>query len=114
MAVAGRLSFAYPRWHVDPAAAWQWAFPVAAARVVAGLWAARRRIGRGPVVGVLFFAGTLAPALGFFHVLYQRYSFVADHFQYLAGVGLVVVASAAVARTRVPWAAKAVRWRRRP
>ena len=100
------LSFAYPRWHVDPAVAWQWAFPAAFAGVVVALWAARRRIGRGPLAGVLFFAGTLVPALGFFHVLYQRYTFVADHFQYLAGVGLVAVATGAVARSPVPKAAQ--------
>jgi Flp pilus assembly protein TadD len=93
------LSFAYPRWHVDPAVAWQWAYPAAAVAVVAALWAARRRPGRGPLVGVLFFAGTLAPALGFFHVLYQRYSFVADHFQYLAGLGLIAIATGWIART---------------
>ena len=90
------LSFVYPRWHVDPSRPWQWAFPTAVAAVVVGLWFARRRLSRGPLVGVLFFCGTLAPALGFFHVLYQRYSFVADHFQYLAGVGLIAVATAAL------------------
>ena len=40
--------------------------------------------GRGPLVAVLFFAGTLVPALGFINVFPMRYSFVADHFQYLA------------------------------
>ncbi len=96
------LSFAYPRWTVDPGALWQWAYPATAVAVVVGLWLARRRVGRGPLVGVLFFTGTLAPALGFFHVLYQRYSFVADHFQYLAGLGLIAGATAAVARLRLP------------
>ena len=102
LAWPARLSFFYPRWHVDPAVAWQWAYPLAAAAVIGTLWATRRRLGRGPLVGVLFFAGTLVPALGFFHVLFQRYSFVADHLQYLAGVGLIVIASAAVARAPVP------------
>jgi Tfp pilus assembly protein PilF len=96
------LSFAYPRWHVDPAVAWQWIFPVTAIGVVGTLWTLRDRIGRGPVVGVLFFAGTLAPALGFFRVLYQRFTFVSDHFQYLAGIGLIAVATAAVARLGIP------------
>ena len=102
LAWPARLSFAYPRWHVDPAIGWQWLFPAAAVGVIVALWAARRRIGRGPLVGVLFFAGTLVPALGFFHVLYQRYSFVADHFQYLAGIGLIAVASGGAARLAVP------------
>ena len=38
----------------------------------------------------LFFAGTLFPALGFFNVFPFLYSSVADHFQYLAGIGVLV------------------------
>ncbi len=86
------LVFAYPRWEVDAGHWWQCGFPVAAAGSVAALWLARRRLGRGPLVGALFFCGTLFPALGFFDVLPMRYSFVADHFQYLACVGLIVPA----------------------
>jgi tetratricopeptide (TPR) repeat protein len=33
----------------------------------------------------------LLPVLGFFDVYYFRYSFVADHFQYLASVGLIAL-----------------------
>jgi tetratricopeptide (TPR) repeat protein len=66
--------------------------------VTAGLWLARRRIGRGPLVAVLGFAGTLVPALGFFDVYPFRYSFVADHFQYLASVPLIALAAAGLAR----------------
>ena len=42
---------------------------------------------------MLFFIGTLLPALGFFNLYPMRYSFVADHFQYLASIGLIVPAS---------------------
>ncbi len=89
------LIFNYPRWDVDPAAPWQWPFPLLTAAVVAVLFFGRRRLGRGPLVAVLFFAGTLFPALGFFDVYPMRYSFVADHFQYLASLGLMVAAVAA-------------------
>jgi tetratricopeptide (TPR) repeat protein len=41
----------------------------------------------------LFFLVTLAPALGFVNVFPFRYSFVADHFQYLAGLGVMVAAA---------------------
>ncbi|MHC4218863.1 MAG: tetratricopeptide repeat protein, partial [Planctomycetota bacterium] len=85
------LMFVYPRWEIDAGVWWQYLFPIAAAAVVAGLWLARSRIGRGPLVAVLFFAGTLFPALGFFDVYPMRYSFVADHFQYLASLGLVAL-----------------------
>ena len=55
------------------------------------MWLGRHRLGRGPVVAALFFAGTLGPALGFINVYPMRYSFVADHFQYLAGAGLMAL-----------------------
>jgi tetratricopeptide (TPR) repeat protein len=58
--------------------------------VVVSLFAMRRKIGRGPVVTVLLFAGTLFPALGFINVFPMRYSYVADHFQYLACAALIV------------------------
>jgi hypothetical protein len=44
---------------------------------------------RGALVGLLFFAGTLLPALGFFNAYPFRFSYVADHFQYLARASLV-------------------------
>jgi tetratricopeptide (TPR) repeat protein len=85
-------SFIYPRWTIDSFVWWQPLFPVAAIACISGLWLTRHRIGRGPLVAVLFFAGTLVPALGFFDVYPFRYSFVADHFQYLASLGLIVLA----------------------
>jgi Flp pilus assembly protein TadD len=85
------LAFIYPRWIIDATVWWQYLFPIAAVAVVAGLFLARKRIGRGPLVAVLFFAGTLVPALGFFNVYPHIYSFVADHFQYLASIGLIAL-----------------------
>ncbi|MFO8008889.1 MAG: tetratricopeptide repeat protein [Candidatus Brocadiia bacterium] len=96
LAWPAELTFTYPRWEVNPAVWWQYAFPASAVACVVALALARRRIGRGPLVGVLFFAGTLVPALGFFDVYPMRFSFVADHFQYLASLGLIALAVAAV------------------
>ena len=58
---------------------------------MACLWRARRRLGRGPLAGVLFFALTLSPTLGFASFRYMQFSFVADRYQYLALVGLAAV-----------------------
>jgi Flp pilus assembly protein TadD len=92
------LTFMYPRWEID-GYAWQaYVFPVAAILILGVAWLLRSRIGRGPVVAGLFFAGTLVPALGFFNIYPMRYSFVADHFQYLASVGLIVLGVALVIR----------------
>jgi len=46
---------------------------------------------------MLFFAGTLFPALGFIDVYPMRFSFVADHFQYLASLGPIALAAAGAA-----------------
>jgi tetratricopeptide (TPR) repeat protein len=88
------LLFIYPRWEVNATQVWQFLFPLAALLLLLGLWALRHRIGYGPLVALLFFAGTLFPALGFFDVFPFRYSFVADHFQYLAGIGPLVLLAA--------------------
>lgn len=83
------LIFSYPRWNIDPGEWWQYLFPAGLAAVALGLGLiARRR--RGPLAAFLIFTGTLFPALGFFDVYPFRYSYVADHFQYLASLGLIV------------------------
>ena len=56
---------------------------------------ARRR--RGPLAAWLFFVGSLFPALGFFNVFPFLFSYVADHFQYLASIGIITAASAGAA-----------------
>ena len=86
-----QLAFNYVRWAIDAADVAQWLFPVAAAVVVAASFVARTRIGRGPSAAILFFIGTLTPALGFFDVYPMRYSFVADHFPYVASVGVIAL-----------------------
>jgi tetratricopeptide (TPR) repeat protein len=96
------LTYIYPRWQVNAGVWWQWLFPTAVLAVMGLLWGLRRRLGRGPLVAVLFFAGTLLPALGFSNIYFMRYSLVADHFQYLAGTGLIVLAAAGLANGRRP------------
>ncbi|MCC7409245.1 MAG: tetratricopeptide repeat protein [Phycisphaeraceae bacterium] len=83
------LTFMYPQWRIDPAAVWQYAFPAGAVLTLVLLWALRPRIGRGPAAAAGFYVLTLFPALGFINVYPMRYSFVADHFSYLACIGLM-------------------------
>jgi tetratricopeptide (TPR) repeat protein len=98
LAWPAHLTFIYPRWDIDPATGWQWLFPAGVLVVMAALWLARRILGGGALAAVLVFAGTLAPALGLFNVYPMRYSYVADHFQYLATIALLALAAAACAR----------------
>jgi tetratricopeptide (TPR) repeat protein len=99
------LAFIYPKWTVDAGEAWQWLFSLGAVALVAGLWAVRRRT-RGPLAAVLFFGGSLFPTLGFFNVYAFLYSYVADHWQYLPSIGLMVLGAAALTR----WLAGAAPW----
>lgn len=92
------LVFVYPRWTVDPGAAAAWGGTAAALALAAGLFVYRGKLGRGPCVAFAMFVVTLAPALGFFNVYPMRYSFVADHFQYLASIGPIALAAALGAR----------------
>ncbi len=102
------LIFIYPRWTLNPALWWQWLFPALAVAAAAGLFLLRRHIGRGPVVAACFFAGTLTPALGFFNIFPMRYSYVADHFQYLACIGVLVPLAWLCARFGPRWLAAAL------
>ncbi|WP_319526496.1 tetratricopeptide repeat protein [uncultured Desulfosarcina sp.] len=104
----GELVFNYPRWSVDSGAWWQYFFPVAVISVTVFLWFMRRRWGRGPLTAFLFFCGTLFPALGFIDVYPFRYSFVADHFQYHASIGLIAAAVVAGGRLIGSWPVRRV------
>ena len=88
------LIFNYPRWQIDAGVWWQYLFPGALFALISTLWLLRNRIGRGCLVATLYFVGTLFPALGFVNVYPMRFSFVADHFQYLASIGIIVLFSA--------------------
>jgi protein O-mannosyl-transferase len=89
------LIFSYPRWQIDAKDWVQFLFP--AAWIAAGilLWRLAPRY-RGPLAAFLIFTGMLFPVLGFLNVYPFRYSFVADHFQYLASLALIIPASSAI------------------
>ena len=90
------LVFIYPRWHVSGAVWWQYVYPATAIGMLAILCAIRRRW-RAPLAAALFFVGTLVPVLGFFNVYPFAFSFVADHFQYLASLGVIALGAAGAA-----------------
>jgi protein O-mannosyl-transferase len=90
------LIFIYPRWHVSQTVGWQYLFPITALLVSVGLWWLSRW-NRGPLAAWLFFVGTLFPVLGFINVYPFCFSFVADHFQYLASIGPITLAAAGIA-----------------
>ncbi len=82
------LAFSYGLWELEPKALGSWV-PLAAAGLI-GLWlAASRR--RDAALALAFYAATIAPVLGFIKIYTHRYSYVADHYQYLASLGLILL-----------------------
>jgi len=78
-----KLTFIYPRWQIHAGVWWQCLFLLALMLLLGFIWALRKR-NPGPLAAALIFLGLLFPALGFINVYPFLYSFVADHFQYLA------------------------------
>ncbi|MDI6797352.1 MAG: tetratricopeptide repeat protein [Desulfatibacillaceae bacterium] len=97
------LVFIYPKFdrQVSPEAF----LPLAAVGLVfAVLFLLRKKIGRGPICAWACYFAALFPALGFFDVYPFIFSFVADHFQYLAMPVFCIFAGGlwAAARQRAP------------
>ena len=88
------LIFVYPRWTISVHAWWQYLYPAGMLALLGLLWAARRR-SRAPFAALLMFGLIVGPALGFVNVFPFKFSFVADHFQYLACLPIVSFAVAA-------------------
>jgi tetratricopeptide (TPR) repeat protein len=83
-------AFIYHRWPVRLGAVTA-VLVVAALVVLESLLILQRRWGRGPAAAVLTFGGTLFPALGFADLYPMRFTFVADHYAYLASAAAIAL-----------------------
>src|SRR5205809_266045 len=100
------LTFVYPRWEISAAVWWQYLFPLAVLALLGILWSVRRW-SRAPLAGVLVYLFLLLPSLGFLNIYFFVYSFVADHWQYLASLGIIVPCASGL----VLLAGRLERWR---
>ena len=82
------LTFVYPRWDINAGVWWQYLFPIGVLGLLVILWSLRRW-SRAPLAGVLIYILLLLPSLGFLNIYFFVYSFVADHWQYLACLGII-------------------------
>src|SRR6266513_593059 len=90
------LTFIYPKWNISPAHPLDYAWLLAGIVLCAVIYFMRRYVGRSIEVAAAFFVATLSPVLGCIMLYTFRYTFVADHYQYLACIGPIALASAGV------------------
>jgi tetratricopeptide (TPR) repeat protein len=93
-----RLSFSYPKFEIDPGDPRAWVWLALGALLLLALWGARGRLGRGPLAAALFFVAMLSPVLGFIPLYTFLYTYVADHYQYVASLGPIALAAGAGVR----------------
>ena len=90
------LIFIYPRWEIDSSQLTAYLPLLAALAGLLVLWLNRAKWGRAGFFAAAYFVVSLFPVLGFFNVYFFRYSFVSDHFQYLASMGPLALAGAGI------------------
>ncbi len=91
------LIFIYPRWHIDSSKAVAYLPLMAAIAALIVCWLVRAQLGRALFFAAAYYGISLFPVLGFFSVYFFRYSFVSDHFQYLASMGPLALIGAGIA-----------------
>src|SRR5437870_1571675 len=94
LAWPSNLSFIYPRWDIARTHLLNYAWLLAGVILCVAIYFLRRYVGRSVEVAAGFFVATLSPVLGFIMLYTFRYTFVADHYQYLACIGPIALASA--------------------
>jgi protein O-mannosyl-transferase len=92
------LMFSYPKFAIDARDPLQWLPLAALAALTAALWTLRARIGRAPIATLTYYVAALSPILGFVSLYTFLYTYVADHYQYLASLGPLALAGAGASR----------------
>jgi len=88
------LAFIYPQWQVDIRNPLWWLPLMAAVVVTWALWRYRESWGRPFLFAWGFFCAALLPVMGFADAGFMKYSLVADHYQHIAIIGVISLASA--------------------
>ena len=90
------LTFIYPKWTISSTHLGNYIWLLAGIGLCVAIYFSRRYVGRSVEVAAAFFVATLSPVLGFIMLYTFRYTFVADHYQYLACIGPIALVSAGV------------------
>ncbi len=93
------LTFIYARWNISLAHWYNYIWLLAGIGACVTIYFLRPYVGRSVEVAAAFFVATLGPVLGFIMLYTFRYTFVADHYQYLACIGPIALVSAGIIST---------------
>ena len=85
------LSFVYPRWQIDLANWLSYVPGLLLLAVVVLSFRYRRKWGRALLYALGYCILMLLPVLGFFDIYFMKYSFVADHYQYLSIIAIIAL-----------------------
>jgi tetratricopeptide (TPR) repeat protein len=92
-----RLMFLYPQWSIQ-AGDIRWWLPLVALIVVTGLlwWQRASPAGRAMLTAWACFIVGLLPVMGLTDVYFMKFALVADHYQYIAMIAVLVLVAAGV------------------
>jgi tetratricopeptide (TPR) repeat protein len=97
------LSFSYPRWQINPADPLAYSWLAAGVALVAVIYFGRKYFGRSVETAAVYYVATLSPLLGFVMLFTFRYTFVADHYQYVASIGPLTLLAAGISSGISRW-----------
>jgi tetratricopeptide (TPR) repeat protein len=98
-----QLNFFYNRWTIDRTQGWQWLYVVGVGIALLVLFMVRKYAGWGPLVAAIAFIAMLFPALGFFPIYPQIFSWVADHFAYMGTLAFIPAVCAGLTVATRKW-----------
>ncbi|MGA2799074.1 MAG: hypothetical protein ABSE63_15955, partial [Thermoguttaceae bacterium] len=88
------LSFVYANWNIEAGNPLWWLPLLSALAVTAVLWRYRKSWSRPLLFAWGFFCVVLVPVMGFTDVYFMRYALVADHYEHIAIIAAIALASA--------------------
>jgi protein O-mannosyl-transferase len=92
------LIFVYPRWKLDTASFASYLPTLTVVLLLLALGCGRRGWGREAWFAFTYYVLALLPVLGLVNHYFIIYSYVGDHFQYLASMGILALAGAGLAQ----------------
>jgi Flp pilus assembly protein TadD len=85
------LSFVGPQWTVSALSWWQYLYLIALIGAAVLFWQNRKRIAKGPMVGIIFILLNTLPSLGLTKSGWMRYTFAGEYLQYRATIGEIAL-----------------------